>query len=334
MGARLIRHPWHDDFAEARNVSLEAARGDWILVMDGDEALSPRDYPAFQKVLDDVVYPGAFTMVTRNYTNLATLEEFAPLDGSYPEEEAGAGWTPSAKVRLFSNHHGIRFEGVVHEMVEGAIARLGLSLQEHPVPVHHYGGLEKKRLDRKRLLYYALGRQKLAAGSQDTKALYELAVQAGELERFDEAETLWLELLESEHELPVAWFNLGYVYLRLGRVKDALIATERALMLKPDYPAALVNRVLCRFCMLPLRDGIAVVEALGGAYADDQSIQVLRLVAMCLNGRLEEGITGLRTLVGHGYGLANYLNTMALLLRSAGKSGEAEILEALVRVFA
>ncbi len=333
MGARIIRYPWRDDFAESRNVSIDSATGDWILVMDGDEALSPRDYPAFRKVLDEAAYPGAFTMLTRNYTNSTALDGFAPLDGSYPEEEAGVGWTPSVKVRLFPNYHGIRFEGMVHEMVEGSIMRAGLPLRDHPVPVHHYGGLESERLERKRAHYYVLGQRKLETGRQDPKALYELAVQAGELERFVEAERYWLALLEQEPSFPVAWFNLGYLYLRMGRPKDAETATERAVALKPGYQAALVNLALCRFCLLPPPDALAAVEAIAAIHVDDRSIQVLRYVALSLNGRLDEGITGLRTLAACGYGMADFLKATARLLRSAGRPEEGQVLEALVGVF-
>ncbi len=329
LGARVIHHPWQDDFAAARNISLEAARGDWILVMDGDEALSCRDYPGFQQVLNEAAHPVAFSMVTRNYTNLAALEGFTPLDGSYPEDEAGTGWTPSRKVRLFSNHLGIRFEGVVHEMVEGAIARAGVPVWEHPVPVHHYGGLEKERLERKQALYFTLGQRKLSSGRQDPKAIYELAVQAGELGRYAEAKGLWLALLEQEPGFAVAWFNLGYLYLRMGSPMDALTATEHALVLKPGYHAALVNLALCRFCLLPPQEALAAIEALAESGADDRSIQVLRYVAVCLSGRVEEGILGLRTMIAQGYGMTNYLHSTATLLRSAGRSEEGDILDAL-----
>ena len=36
-GARVFHFPWRDDFSAARNVSLEKATGDWILVVDADE---------------------------------------------------------------------------------------------------------------------------------------------------------------------------------------------------------------------------------------------------------------------------------------------------------
>jgi tetratricopeptide (TPR) repeat protein len=45
FGARVGRAAWTDDFAAARNRSLELASGDWLLVLDSDEALAgdPRE---------------------------------------------------------------------------------------------------------------------------------------------------------------------------------------------------------------------------------------------------------------------------------------------------
>ena len=45
-GGLLLRHAWREDFSAARNVSLDAATGDWILWMDADERLRPEEHGA------------------------------------------------------------------------------------------------------------------------------------------------------------------------------------------------------------------------------------------------------------------------------------------------
>jgi glycosyltransferase involved in cell wall biosynthesis len=43
FGARVLERPWDDDFSAARNHSLDAVTGDWILYIDADERLdAPR----------------------------------------------------------------------------------------------------------------------------------------------------------------------------------------------------------------------------------------------------------------------------------------------------
>ena len=43
-GARIGHFEWCDDFSAARNESLKMATGDWILVLDCDETISPSDF--------------------------------------------------------------------------------------------------------------------------------------------------------------------------------------------------------------------------------------------------------------------------------------------------
>lgn len=38
-GLKVIQHPWADHFSEARNAALDAATGDWCLIIDCDETL-------------------------------------------------------------------------------------------------------------------------------------------------------------------------------------------------------------------------------------------------------------------------------------------------------
>ena len=41
MGARVFEEPWPGNLAKAHDLPTRHARGDWILSLDGDEALDP-----------------------------------------------------------------------------------------------------------------------------------------------------------------------------------------------------------------------------------------------------------------------------------------------------
>src|SRR3989442_13801447 len=48
LGAKTLKTQWNDSFADARNASLAQATEDWILVLDADERIAPRDLPCIK----------------------------------------------------------------------------------------------------------------------------------------------------------------------------------------------------------------------------------------------------------------------------------------------
>jgi GT2 family glycosyltransferase/Flp pilus assembly protein TadD len=320
-GAKVFEHTWQNDFSEARNLSLSYAAGDWILVMDADEAISPLDHSRFRELLGDSRSGNkAYEVVTRNYTIKSSIENWSRNDGSYAAAEAGAGWTPSNKVRLFPNNCGIRFANRVHEMVEDSIARLGISIVRSDIPVHHYGYLDTDRQENKWRAYYELGMQKLATGELDVKSLYELAVQAAELKRFDEAKALWHRVIALSPDWSVAYFNLGYVCLQMGLFGESLAATRRALELRPDYPEAIVNLAIGELCTGDLLAAGLRVETALESSSELAGLQVLRAVVCCCDGNLTEGVEYFRGLRARGVMITGFLNEMIGRLGEAGKT--------------
>lgn len=329
FGARLYHRAWDGDFSAARNCAVEVAQGDWIMIMDADERVSVRDYAQFRSVLADSV-PCGYSMVTRNYVSHASLEGFRYNNGKYPEDEAGVGWTESSKVRLFPNHRSIRFNGVVHETVDADVVRAGLAILHHPVPVQHYGGLDPQRQQYKQRFYYELGKKKLQQ-QRDAQAVYELAVQAGELSAFNEAELLWRELLVQEPNRSVAWFNLGYVLLQQGRIAESLDATQRALELKPNYPAALSNAGICLFCLQLPHEALDSMMHLHAQAPDELTLRILLALLQYLIH--EESVTEIELLGIPSEQITVFLQKLGELLHKTGRGHDADLLQALVSYF-
>ena len=103
-GARVIHHPWRDDFAEPRNVGLDAAQGQWILYIDADERLGPTDRQTVERLLRDAEET-AFRVLLR------------------PDLRS----TPYFEHRLWRHDPRIRFRGRIHEKVTPAIAAVSRS---------------------------------------------------------------------------------------------------------------------------------------------------------------------------------------------------------------
>ena len=101
-GATVGHFAWCDDFAAARNASLDLATGDWILWIDADEEVAAGGRETLQEGLVRPHFGGHCLLVT----NI--------LDG---EEQSNVYLFKP--VRLFRRMPGVRFRHRVHEQVLG-----------------------------------------------------------------------------------------------------------------------------------------------------------------------------------------------------------------------
>src|SRR5690606_11343502 len=123
--AKVFDFVWTGDFAAARNFSLAQASGEWILVLDADEAIDEQDLPAFVELTSDRKICTEFFQ--RHYTDDHRLNGFQPAKREFPQWERNyAGYFESPCVRLFPNGADLRFQGRIHELVEHSIRQGGL----------------------------------------------------------------------------------------------------------------------------------------------------------------------------------------------------------------
>lgn len=332
FGAKVFDFPWKGDFSAARNESLRQASCRWLLVMDADEVLSQLDHPRLKGLLaDKATTPNAMAIVSRNYMLQVNREKWQPNDGRYPLEEAAGGWVPSTKVRIFPNRMGIVFENPIHEIVEPSLERAGIPVNDCEIPVHHYGFLDEERTKEKKQAYYELGIKKLAKNETDIKALYELAVQAGELARHTEAVELWEKTLALNPALDVAWFNLGYNLLMLSRFEESRQASLKALELRPDYREVITNLAMCELCLGCSDEALALLKASLARHPDDPNTLLLAGISLVCCGNPEEGKSYFKTLRERQISFAEFLNECAVKLQTAGKNGSARDLLNLMR---
>ena len=332
FGAKVFDFPWNGDFSAARNESLSHASCRWILVMDADEVLSPLDHVRLKDLLSEkATTPNALAIVSRNYMLQVNREKWQPNDGRYPLEEAAGGWVPSTKVRIFPNGKGIVFENPIHEIVEPSLERIGIPVTDCEIPVHHYGFLNEERTKEKKQAYYELGIKKLAEKENDVKALYELAVQAGELARHEEAVELWKRALALNPSMDVAWFNLGYNLLMLSRFEESRQASRKALELKPGYREAITNLAMCELCIGSSEEALTLLKASLTMHPDDPNTLLMTGISLVCSGNNEEGKSYFKTLRERQIHFAEFLNECADKLLVAGKSGSARDLLNLMR---
>lgn len=247
FGAKVYDFPWADDFSEARNFALSKAAGKWILILDADEVISSADYDALKELVKKArAKPKAFSFITRNYVNKMNVTEWTANDGAYAAEEKGTGWFPGEKVRLFPNAGNVRFEYPVHERVEPSLVNAGIKIVKCDIPVHHYGKLDEGKTGPKAESYYNLAQRKVAEQERpDEKVLHELAVQAGELGKYEEALEYLKKVLALNSEYAPAYRSMGNNYFNLGRYEEALAAFKTAVRIEPDMRDAVLMRSAC-----------------------------------------------------------------------------------------
>lgn len=122
-GAKVLHHEWHDDFAEARNVGLEAATGDWVLVLDADERPSPRFITEFRARIEEPDL-GALSILISNALPYGHRRE-------------------SHVLRAWRADPAIRYRHAIHEDASASVAqmlaRTQRTLGRLDAPVEHLG---------------------------------------------------------------------------------------------------------------------------------------------------------------------------------------------------
>ncbi|MBW4555376.1 MAG: tetratricopeptide repeat protein [Trichormus sp. ATA11-4-KO1] len=103
FGAKVYHFQWCNDFSAARNAALKYVTGDWILVLDADEILTPSIVPQIKSAIDS--------------------EEYLLIN--LVRQEVGAEQSPYSLVsRLFRHHPDIHFQRPYHALVDDSVSAI------------------------------------------------------------------------------------------------------------------------------------------------------------------------------------------------------------------
>ena len=233
FGARVYHHPWFNDFSGMRNVTLSYARGEWILIMDGDESLEPDDVDQLRKDAGDLS------------RQVVTFRVLNYLDGRKRVAEQNS-------IRLLRNIMGFHYRGIVHNQLWYYGAG-GAS----DVRIHHYGydiSPEKKQQKFDRTA--SLLEKRIQRNDGDLEAHYYLISSYRSVKRLDDAVREAHRVLELAKETGFDLSNqfyadvyphLGYLYIVQGEWRKALPILEEGLGVCPEHPELQVDLAYCRF---------------------------------------------------------------------------------------
>lgn len=326
-GAKVYDFPWTNNFSEARNYGLSKASGKWILILDADEVISLKDHEVLKRLIKSSRYQKiAYSFTTRNYVP-HVIVGWIENDGLY-REEAGTGWFPGEKVRLFPNMDGAKFENLVHELVEPSLKREGIVIKKCDIPIHHYGKLNRGKTVTKGESYYELGKIKYAEKKvKDARAIYELAMQATELEKHAEALEWWKQLIDIEPNSPKVYYFLGNSYFRLGKYEDAISSFKKSLVLEPETQDTIILYAQSAICAGKPEEAISYIEKLLKKNPSDPlGLAMLAIACFCMN-RQGKGMECLQKLSAMNFSYINYFADFSKILITAGKKEYAEMLK-------
>lgn len=246
LGAEVHAFPWCDDFAAARNASLARCVGDWVLVLDADEAVDARDHGVIRRALE---VPGAeaYRLILRNYYASGSKSLFGqpvvPNPGGYTEGAAFPFCADFPGLRLARRHPGLAFQGRIHELLDPWLEARGLAVRPLDAVIHHYGKTFDDRETQKRAWYLELARAEARAHPGQLQAQFNLMQQAM-------AAASWQETLEAalgclaHKPLAPAMMGAALALQELGRPAEALPYLDKLLAHHPGHGLARNQRAL------------------------------------------------------------------------------------------
>ncbi|SHE28416.1 TPR domain-containing glycosyltransferase [Desulforamulus putei] len=222
FGAKIFHYQWNEDFAAARNYSLDKATGDWILYLDADEELEPNCCERLRALARTSLYEAYFFQII----NLT--------DGNDPLKHIN--------VRMFRNKPEYRFEGKLHEQIISSITAKG---SQQPVVnsgicIIHYGYLASEFLAKnKAVRNHRINRRLVDDDPNNPFYLYSLGGSCVNLNDLEGAIAHYRKALQHVNlramYAPSIFISLISCLLKTGRLAEAVEYMEQCKANYPDY---------------------------------------------------------------------------------------------------
>lgn len=154
---KVYFHPWNNNFSEMRNISIQYAQGEWILIIDADEVLTKsQGIMQFLNKTHPKQVVGA-TVLVKNLTRLDTDKHYVMLNS----------------VRLFRNDGKFHYRGSVHNepVINGEVA-----VTDSEITHYGYISTDSELMERKFQRTRSLLKAELEKNPEDIYYRFQLSV--------------------------------------------------------------------------------------------------------------------------------------------------------------
>jgi tetratricopeptide (TPR) repeat protein len=308
-GATLLSFPWVDDFSAARNAGLAACTGEWLLVLDADEAIDASDHAAIRGALsrEDAQ---AYRLWMRDYVRTgALLGTERPLVRNDERQGEGSGFSHldlSRRLRLFRAQGGPVFEGRVHELADGYFEARGLPVLDLEAAIHHFGKVDLDQDLVKQAGYLRLAQREATDHPRDPRTHWNVLQEALRLEDWPVALRAAEAFLGLSPGAPaLVYLGAARALAALQRPGEALTYLESVLRVQPDHAPALSLRAEGLWALGRLPEAgelwahaMAADPAFTGSFLGAAQLQAsqgdLALARRCLEAGLDQNPRDLR----------------------------------------
>ena len=216
---KVYHHQWENSFSKARNYSLKYATCDWIIWLDADEEVDKEDAHKLKEVIKD------------NTVDVIHIPVFNRPVG-------GKNFSVSNLEKIFKNHIGIYFEGIVHNSLKYSGLSKNVNIRQYHYGYHDGEGLMGKKFKRTSTLL----KEQIKNNPENPVPHHYLAISYLDRQRHEECiqealEAIRLfELQNSNLQLRLlAYYTASVAFYRTQDMSNAEKYALKAIDFHPDY---------------------------------------------------------------------------------------------------
>lgn len=199
-GAKVFYYEWCNDFASARNYSIDKSTGDWILILDADEELAPISKKNIRSLMIESNLSMCFNIKIKNISQYS--------DKEYDVE--------NYMTRFFNRNEKNRYIGKIHERIDN----FPRNLPENNIFIIHHGYKDKEFTSKKQternlpILENILSDKNISVHDRIVTKFY-FAISKIENEEYSIAEESLLDILNESKTVNISQSFLVMIYIEL-----------------------------------------------------------------------------------------------------------------------